>query len=203
MIQNGDRSRFDVEVLKQLQKLLPEKHEVWTDFYPVTTDFRANITTLCKRSFLFKALKIELKLSTKSRQMDVRHPCIVCCLCIIRGSVTFWPYCTNWAFCGLWFSNCLFPFFALFRLKTWSPSKEKKTSWQMLIASTPPSSVCHGNFSCSSDWTANCSCAACVLSLLAVYFLCFVFFFSSQLSVEDRVHVVMWGEFIRVGYAQA
>lgn len=28
MIQNGDRSRFDVEVLKQLQKLLPEKHEV-------------------------------------------------------------------------------------------------------------------------------------------------------------------------------
>lgn len=28
MIENGDRSRFDVEVLKQLQKLLPEKHEV-------------------------------------------------------------------------------------------------------------------------------------------------------------------------------
>lgn len=28
MIQNGDRSKFDVEVLKQLQKLLPEKHEV-------------------------------------------------------------------------------------------------------------------------------------------------------------------------------
>ncbi|MEQ2217277.1 hypothetical protein XENOCAPTIV_002744 [Xenoophorus captivus] len=27
MIQNGDRSRFDVEVLKQLMKLLPEKHE--------------------------------------------------------------------------------------------------------------------------------------------------------------------------------
>ncbi|KAM6953928.1 LOW QUALITY PROTEIN: inverted formin-2-like [Aplochiton taeniatus] len=28
MIQNGDRSKFDGEVLKQLQKLLPEKHEV-------------------------------------------------------------------------------------------------------------------------------------------------------------------------------
>lgn len=28
MIQNGDRSKFDVEVLKQLLKLLPEKHEV-------------------------------------------------------------------------------------------------------------------------------------------------------------------------------
>ncbi|KAG7466327.1 hypothetical protein MATL_G00163770 [Megalops atlanticus] len=28
MIQNGDRSKFDVEVLKQLQKLLPEKHEI-------------------------------------------------------------------------------------------------------------------------------------------------------------------------------
>lgn len=28
MIQNGDRSRFDVEVIKQLLKLLPEKHEV-------------------------------------------------------------------------------------------------------------------------------------------------------------------------------
>lgn len=30
MIQNGDRTRFDVEVLKQLLKLLPEKHEVCT-----------------------------------------------------------------------------------------------------------------------------------------------------------------------------
>lgn len=28
MIQSGDRSRFDVEVLKQLLKLLPEKHEI-------------------------------------------------------------------------------------------------------------------------------------------------------------------------------
>ncbi|XP_048830311.1 inverted formin-2-like [Brienomyrus brachyistius] len=28
MIQNGDRSKFDVEVLKQLLKLLPEKHEI-------------------------------------------------------------------------------------------------------------------------------------------------------------------------------
>lgn len=28
MIQKGDRSKFDVEVLKQLQKLQPEKHEV-------------------------------------------------------------------------------------------------------------------------------------------------------------------------------
>lgn len=28
MIQNGDRSKFDVEVLKQLLKLLPERHEV-------------------------------------------------------------------------------------------------------------------------------------------------------------------------------
>lgn len=28
MIQAGDTSRFDVEVLKQLLKLLPEKHEV-------------------------------------------------------------------------------------------------------------------------------------------------------------------------------
>ncbi|XP_054469215.1 inverted formin-2-like [Anoplopoma fimbria] len=28
MIQNGDRTRFDVEVLKQLIKLLPEKHEI-------------------------------------------------------------------------------------------------------------------------------------------------------------------------------
>lgn len=32
MIQSGDRSRFDVEVLKQLLKLLPEKHEVCTMF---------------------------------------------------------------------------------------------------------------------------------------------------------------------------
>lgn len=32
MIQSGDRSRFDVEVLKQLLKLLPEKHEVCTIF---------------------------------------------------------------------------------------------------------------------------------------------------------------------------
>ncbi|KAG7281210.1 hypothetical protein CRUP_019735 [Coryphaenoides rupestris] len=28
MIQNGDRTKFDVEVLKQLMKLLPEKHEI-------------------------------------------------------------------------------------------------------------------------------------------------------------------------------
>lgn len=28
MIQSGDRTKFDVEVLKQLIKLLPEKHEV-------------------------------------------------------------------------------------------------------------------------------------------------------------------------------
>lgn len=28
LIQNGDRTKFDVEVLKQLVKLLPEKHEV-------------------------------------------------------------------------------------------------------------------------------------------------------------------------------
>ena len=28
MVQNGDRTKFDVEILKQLQKLLPEKHEV-------------------------------------------------------------------------------------------------------------------------------------------------------------------------------
>lgn len=28
MIKTGDRSKFDVEVLKQLLKLLPEKHEV-------------------------------------------------------------------------------------------------------------------------------------------------------------------------------
>jgi hypothetical protein len=28
MIQAGDTSKFDVEVLKQLLKLLPEKHEV-------------------------------------------------------------------------------------------------------------------------------------------------------------------------------
>lgn len=28
MIQRGDRTKFDVEVLKQLLKLLPEKHEV-------------------------------------------------------------------------------------------------------------------------------------------------------------------------------
>lgn len=28
MVQNGDRTKFDVEVLKQLLKLLPEKHEV-------------------------------------------------------------------------------------------------------------------------------------------------------------------------------
>lgn len=28
MIRRGDRSKFDVEVLKQLIKLLPEKHEV-------------------------------------------------------------------------------------------------------------------------------------------------------------------------------
>lgn len=34
MIHNGDRSRFDVEVLKQLQKLLPEKHEVCSVLRP-------------------------------------------------------------------------------------------------------------------------------------------------------------------------
>ena len=28
MIEKGDRTKFDVEVLKQLKKLLPEKHEV-------------------------------------------------------------------------------------------------------------------------------------------------------------------------------
>ncbi|KAG5857625.1 hypothetical protein ANANG_G00021410 [Anguilla anguilla] len=28
MVQNGDRTKFDVEILKQLQKLLPEKHEI-------------------------------------------------------------------------------------------------------------------------------------------------------------------------------
>ncbi|KAJ8356318.1 hypothetical protein SKAU_G00191120 [Synaphobranchus kaupii] len=28
MVESGDRSKFDVEVLKQLQKLLPEKHEI-------------------------------------------------------------------------------------------------------------------------------------------------------------------------------
>lgn len=33
MIQNGDRSRFDVEALKQLMKLLPEKHEVCCNLY--------------------------------------------------------------------------------------------------------------------------------------------------------------------------
>lgn len=30
MIETADRSKFDVEVLKQLLKLLPEKHEVCT-----------------------------------------------------------------------------------------------------------------------------------------------------------------------------
>lgn len=29
MIESGDRTKFDVEMLKQLLKLLPEKHEVW------------------------------------------------------------------------------------------------------------------------------------------------------------------------------
>lgn len=28
MIEQGDRSKFDIEVLKQFLKLLPEKHEV-------------------------------------------------------------------------------------------------------------------------------------------------------------------------------
>ncbi len=35
LIRRGDRSRFDVEVLKQLIKLLPEKHEVNTCLTPV------------------------------------------------------------------------------------------------------------------------------------------------------------------------
>lgn len=29
MIETGDRAKFDAEMLKQLLKLLPEKHEVW------------------------------------------------------------------------------------------------------------------------------------------------------------------------------
>lgn len=29
MIESGDRAKFDAEMLKQLLKLLPEKHEVW------------------------------------------------------------------------------------------------------------------------------------------------------------------------------
>lgn len=29
MIESGDRAKFDAEILKQLLKLLPEKHEVW------------------------------------------------------------------------------------------------------------------------------------------------------------------------------
>lgn len=28
MIESGDRAKFDAEILKQLLKLLPEKHEV-------------------------------------------------------------------------------------------------------------------------------------------------------------------------------
>jgi len=41
MIQNGDRTKFDVEVLKQLIKLLPEKHEVRTlaIFHPCRETF--------------------------------------------------------------------------------------------------------------------------------------------------------------------
>lgn len=36
MVQNGDRTKFDVEVLKQLLKLLPEKHEVRREkLYPL------------------------------------------------------------------------------------------------------------------------------------------------------------------------
>lgn len=31
MIKNRDRSRFDIELLQQLLKLLPEKHEVCAD----------------------------------------------------------------------------------------------------------------------------------------------------------------------------
>lgn len=48
MIQNGDRSRFDVEVLKQLLKLLPEKHEVRSS-----------------NNYAFITIKVDVHLSTK------------------------------------------------------------------------------------------------------------------------------------------
>lgn len=49
LIRTGDRSRFDVEVLKQLFKLLPEKHEVRGHTCPLAT-FHLSYLFLC---FLF------------------------------------------------------------------------------------------------------------------------------------------------------
>lgn len=52
MIQNGDRTKFDVEVLKQLLKLLPEKHEVRRKTEPLV--YRAeHIVQPCSLDSLF------------------------------------------------------------------------------------------------------------------------------------------------------
>lgn len=50
MIQNGDRTKFDVEVLKQLLKLLPEKHEVCAMNTPASfsVEVYAHLSTVFK-----------------------------------------------------------------------------------------------------------------------------------------------------------
>lgn len=93
MIQSGDRTRFDVEVLKQLLKLLPEKHEVCA----------ANILT----SSVF--------------------------ICQLRPCLRMMVLCLSQCFV---FSR---------RWRIWSPTRERKTSWQTSIASTPLSLLCRGN----------------------------------------------------------
>lgn len=179
MIQKGDRTRFDVEVLKQLLKLLPEKHEV------------------CQY------LRSVLKLSFTGR--------------VARWNAAPEPR--------------VLPLSS--RLKTWSPSKEKRKSWQMSTVSSHCSSLSNGNFlhqllehvhqllehvSCllygvkcaSEELVIFCDgFLFCLYSNVTFYLLRFVrhhyFLFLScfQLSAEDWVHVIVWGDDISVGHAPA
>lgn len=131
MIQSGDRTRFDVEVLKQLLKLLPEKHEVCA----------ANILT----SSVF--------------------------ICQLRPCLRMMVLCLSQCFV---FSR---------RWRIWSPTRERKTSWQTSIASTPLSLLCRGkppppSFKFISALSVACVAAVCVTSsLLALLF-------SYQLRIE-------------------
>lgn len=52
MVQNGDRTKFDVEVLKQLLKLLPEKHEVGGKTVPLVHRAEHAVQS-CSLDFLF------------------------------------------------------------------------------------------------------------------------------------------------------
>lgn len=77
MIESGDRAKFDAEMLKQLLKLLPEKHEVW----PPSLAAR-----VCQRRRLCHALpQQDGRPVAFQRFAEIASLCL-CCLEIARPS---------------------------------------------------------------------------------------------------------------------